>query len=92
MSYFWYCRICGRQYAYAELYDEEVNRRSFGAISGLCDDCDSASDKFSISGTIEGAITIGWNVPIEVVQYQLERELKFTEHPNHPHNRESTDG
>lgn len=84
-SFFWYCHFCGHQYAYAELFDEETVRRPFQAISGVCPDC--PSDRWSISGSIEGSITLGWNVPIEVAQYQLERELIFTEHPDHPHNK-----
>jgi hypothetical protein len=87
-SYFWYCSRCGEVYARAPAYtdsNETTHPLPFVAIGGCCLNCNS--NKFSISGTLETVRFIGWPVPIEVVQYQLEREIAFLDHPDHPHNK-----
>lgn len=87
-SYFWYCRFCAETYASAQLFmetEEEAIPRPWQALGGVCPDC--PSDKWSIAGTIESIITVGWHVPVEVAAYQLGREIVFLDHPEHPHNK-----
>lgn len=87
VSVFWYCSNCRSIYASAWLSPEDCSHRQWRAVSGLCLTC--PPHPYQIRGTIDAAITIGWNVPIEVALYQLNREVDFLCHPNHPHNKEA---
>lgn len=84
--YFWYCFRCRSIYATVMLSPEDLSTRPWMALGGLCQTCEP--DRWDIRGSIESVITAGWDVPLEVAMYQLDREIEFLCHKNHPHNRE----
>ena len=86
-SYFWYCAFCGEAFAWSQLYDEAATLRPYVAIGSCCSRC--AGNRFTIPGSIEGSITIGWHVPLEVARYQLDCEIAFLDHEDHPYNRKT---
>lgn len=89
LSFFWYCFQCRQIYANMQVFPEDCSRRTWQAISGLCLTC--LPDCWHVRGTLECIYFIRWNVPSEVAQYQLDREIDFLCHPNHPHNKEYTE-
>lgn len=88
--YFWYCFRCRSIYASAVISPEDLSARPWQSLGGLCLTC--KPDLWHIRGTIESVITTGWNVPLEVAMYQLDREIDFLCHGNHPHNKEKENG
>lgn len=82
--YFWYCFRCRSIYASVVLLPEDLSTRIWRGLGGLCLTC--VPDKWNIRGGIDCLETIGWNVPLEVAMYQLDREIAFLCHGNHPHN------
>lgn len=85
--YFYYCRKCRSIYANVMLSPEDCSTRQWRGVSGLCLTC--PPDKWTIRGNLENGPTIGWQVGQKVLQYQLDREIDFLCHPNHPHNKEN---
>lgn len=83
-SYFWYCAKCRSIYASVILHPEDCSNRIWMGLRGLCMTC--PPNKWTIRGEIEGAPMEESTVPLEVRQYQLDREIDFLCHPNHPRN------
>lgn len=79
-SVFWYCYRCGQIYASARMLDEQP----WKALGGCCPDCEG--HKWIIPGSLENIMFIEWKVPLEIVRYQLECELRFTRSFHHPYN------
>lgn len=89
LSYFWFCIRCRAIYANVMLSAEDCLPRLWRSIDGLCLTC--APDRWKIRGTLECIAFIGWHVPIEVALYQLDREIDFLCHSDHPHNKETAE-
>lgn len=85
-NYFWYCHKCRAIYANASLSPEDCSRRSWRGVSGLCLTCEP--NRYYPRGSLECAFTIGWKFDLPVILYQLNREIDFLCHPNHPHYKE----
>lgn len=83
VNYFWFCHKCRSIYANASLSCEDCSPRVWRAITGLCLTC--MPNRWFPRGTLESTFTIGWNFDPAIAQYQLEREIDFLCHPNHPH-------
>jgi hypothetical protein len=69
---------------FAEHKDDVSTPRPWQAVSGICPEC--PEDKWNLAGSLEGAPTIGWKVPLEVARYQLAVEIEFLDHEKHPYN------
>lgn len=82
-SFFYYCRRCRFTYATIELKPSDGSNRIWGAVRGLCNNC--PGDRWTIPGSLECPFTVGWHVPEPIVKYQLERELAFLTHAQHPY-------
>lgn len=78
-SLFWYCSTCGRQWAFAK-----VDGEPWIGIGSCCQRCKGS--KYSMPGSLETVRLAGWQVPLEVLNYQLKIELHFLNHPDHPYN------
>lgn len=85
-SIFWYCSNCRHIYASAILSSEDCSHKIWRGVGGLCLTC--SPNRWAIRGTLECGMIVGWEVPIEVTSYQLDREIDFLCHREHPHNKE----
>lgn len=84
-NFFWYCSRCADKYAQAWIDDEDL---PWKAIGGRCPNCPN-DNRWSIPGSLETIILVGWKVPETVLRYQLDCEMKFTRSPDHPWNKEN---
>ena len=80
---FWYCCRCGEIYGRAWVVEPNAVWRALG---GTCLTC--RGDKWNVPGSLENVAVFDWNVPVEIARYQLDREIAFTRHPDHPWNKE----
>lgn len=87
-SYFWYCRRCIFVYAKAWIFPADQTLRIWQGLSGLCPNC--PGDRWTIPGGLSGPPVQQWDVPLIVARYQLDRELDFLTHAQHPHYQEQT--
>ena len=78
------CINCGDVYAKFQTY-VGTKLQPFSGVHGCCPTC--PSDRYYVAGSLECLTFLGWrDFPIEVLRLQLEAELDFLSHPNHPHN------
>lgn len=77
----WMCTYCGNSYARMTAF-KDYNPQPFSFIHGCCPFC--VGNRFFPSGSIECLSLVGWNVPIEVLLYQLHIELNFYDSSAHP--------
>lgn len=83
----WLCTSCGDLYAYAKtIVDGKL--QPFHFIHGTCPRCPGS--RYSPPGSLETVRLINWQVPLEVALYQLQIELDFTTHHDHPRNPKET--
>ena len=78
-----FCHRCGTVYARIESYTN-LRLSAWRPNSGLCLKC--PGNRFAIPGSIEriSAYEPWSSFPLEVVLYQLRRELDFYDSPDHP--------
>lgn len=82
----WMCTSCGRNYASCEVV-RDGSLGTFSFIHGCCLQCEG--NRFYVPGSLECLTLTGWpEVPLPVLQYQLECEIRFLDHPHHPYNME----
>lgn len=83
-NFVWFCCRCGE--VFARTWTMLPNGYWY-AISSVCSNHEG--DKWNLPGDLSTIHFVGWHdVPLEVLRYQLDRELAFTRSPNHPWNKE----
>ena len=81
------CCHCGDCYARVAVFVKE-QLQPYKFLGRCCSACSSYGTIAMLPGAIEDLSYFQWNVPIEVALYQLQIELDFLSHPQHPHNKE----
>lgn len=82
----WMCTKCGANYA-RMIALKDLVEQTWSFIHGLCPSC--PGNRYSLPGSLECLTLAGWpEVPLPILLYQLECELRFLDHPHHPHNME----
>ena len=82
VSFFWFCVYCRDVFAEARL-----SGRIYSAVGGCCPSC--KGHRWAIPGGVEALHFVGQTLPIEVLQWQLQCEVKFLDHPDHPMNKDT---
>ena len=84
-SFQWLCVKCGKEYARAQVVSGNIPY-TWDFVRGVCPSC--PGNRYSIPGSLESIAFIRWEVPYEVMSYQLLTEINFLKDYHHPHNQE----
>lgn len=82
------CSRCGDCYGQMKSFqNEQLQVYKFSA--GLCKNCSSHGNRHLVPGFLDQNPMLMASYPPEILTYQIEVELAFLFHPQHPHNKDN---
>lgn len=85
-SKLWLCVFCGNRYAELRAY-KDGKLSTYAFVGGCCLDCKPHGHRWLVPGSLGYINTLCLSWPPSAMQWELDAELAFTNHPEHPHNK-----
>ena len=82
------CVYCGETFLQAKAYVGSL-QQPYRFLGKCCARCSDRGHRWNVPGSIECPDLLTWNIPKLALDQQLQAELNFLSHPEHPHNKDS---